>query len=59
MNRGSELDFLDSDHFPRLHPELFGKKDSRMKITHKEQRKTIVPENMKEVVKKMKQKEKK
>ena len=54
--RSVSLDLtVDMDRFPRMNPELYGKKSSRMKLPPREHAKTIVPEDMKAVVKSMKQ----
>lgn len=48
------MDLLGLEQFPRMKPELYGKKSSRMKLEQKEHVKTIVPEDMKALVKSMK-----
>lgn len=49
------MNLLDVDRFPRMKPELYGKKCSRMKLETKEHGKTIVPDDMKALVKSLKQ----
>jgi len=44
----------EADRFPRMNSELYGKKSPRMKLPPKEHAKTIVPEDMKALVKSMK-----
>lgn len=52
--RWKGLDLIEFDCFPKMQPALYGKKASRMKLEQVEHSKTIVPEDMKAVVKALK-----
>lgn len=55
--RWKGLDMIEFDSFPRMQPALYGKKTPRMKLEQVERPKTIVPEDMKVVVKSLKKRD--